>query len=753
MSPLNLDDAATLLMQLEATDVTDLALLRDALTDLAFENRVPLQAQPHVARAARVLGSIVNGTAADVQAAVVEVGQAIEEAMQASENRLAADAALTAPATATSVGGTTDTVGADGVATSAAPEPAVAWTEPAPMPAPTPIAVTHGPLVDQLPDDADRDLLPDFITESVECVVHSEAALLQLEANPSDEEAVNTVFRAFHTVKGTSAFLGLSRIAAFAHEAESLLSRVRDKEIAYARGCADLSLRSADMLKALLAVVENALNGDGRMPVPDGYVELLEALAGYDPARDANGVTVPTRSTSDDIFSAADHATTAVAVSSNDLRLTTTAEPSLPQVQGTGSPAVPAAANNGASASNSADATIRVRTDRLDRLIDMVGELVIAQSMIAGDEGFSNGAQRDLLRKVTHAGKIVRELQDLSMSMRMVPLRPTFQKLARVVRDTATKAGKTVQFVTEGDEVEIDRTMVDRLGDPLVHMVRNAVDHGVEPPHERTANGKPSLGVVRLHAYHASGNVVVELIDDGRGLHRDKIVKKAIEKGLIESDKGMTDSEVFNLIFAPGFSTAEKVTDISGRGVGMDVVRRNLEAIRGRIDITSAPGKGTIFAIRLPLTLAVTDGMLVKVGGERFIVPLTHIHMSFRPEPSMLSTVVGKGEMVLLRGELMPVVRLHRLFEVPNAVESPLEGLLMIVGDGHKRTALLVDELLGQQQVVAKALGDGLGKVEGVSGGAILGDGRVGLILDVNETLALAQTVEAVAPRRERDAA
>ena len=215
----------------------------------------------------------------------------------------------------------------------------------------------------------------------------------------------------------------------------------------------------------------------------------------------------------------------------------------------------------------------------------------------------------------------------------------------------------------------------------------------------------------------------------------------------------MTDSEVFNLIFAPGFSTAEKVTDISGRGVGMDVVRRNLEAIRGRIDITSAPGKGTIFAIRLPLTLAVTDGMLVKVGGERFIVPLTHIHMSFRPEPSMLSTVVGKGEMVLLRGELMPVVRLHRLFEVPNAVESPLEGLLMIVGDGHKRTALLVDELLGQQQVVAKALGDGLGKVEGVSGGAILGDGRVGLILDVNETLALAQTVEAVAPRRERDAA
>jgi two-component system chemotaxis sensor kinase CheA len=669
--------------------------------------------------------------------------------MKASENRAAAGADPVAHAMAASVGGATAKAGAEGTVATAAPEAAA----PEPAPAPAPIGATRGPLVDQLPDDADRDLLPDFITESGECVVNSEAALLQLEANPSDEEAVNTVFRAFHTVKGTSAFLGLARIAAFAHEAESLLSRVRDKEIAYTRGCADLSLRSADMLKELLSVVEHALNGDGRMPVPDGYVELLDALAGYDPARDADGVAVPTRSESDDIFPAADHDTTAVAVTSGDLRLATTAEPSLPQVQGTASTAVSAAANNSATASSSADATIRVRTDRLDRLIDMVGELVIAQSMIAGDDGFSNGAQHELLRKVTHAGKIVRELQDLSMSMRMVPLRPTFQKLARVVRDTATKAGKTVQFVTEGDEVEIDRTMVDRLGDPLVHMVRNAVDHGVEPPHERTANGKPSLGVVRLHAYHASGNVVVELIDDGRGLHRDKIVKKAIEKGLIESDKGMTDSEVFTLIFAPGFSTAEKVTDISGRGVGMDVVRRNLEAIRGRIDITSVPGKGTTFAIRLPLTLAVTDGMLVKVGGERFIVPLTHIHMSFRPEPSMLSTVVGKGEMVLLRGELMPVVRLHRLFDVPNAVESPLEGLLMIVGDGHKRTALLVDELLGQQQVVAKALGDGLGKVEGVSGGAILGDGRVGLILDVNETLALAQTVEAGAPRRERDAA
>ncbi len=770
MSPLNLDDAATLLMQLEATDLADLAVLRDALTDLAFENRVPLRAQPHVARAARVLGTIVNGSAADVQGAFAEAGQAIEEAMKASESAGAQAIGLdrVANAVSSSVSGAASIPLAAGATASHyddgndSPDSGVALQEPAAaghgvspalremLQASTPASLVTVPPAspvstvaqdtadaqhDRLPDDADRDLLPDFITESGECVTNSEAALLQLEANPTDEEAVNTVFRAFHTVKGTSAFLGLARIAAFAHEAESLLSRVRDKEITYTQGCADLSLRSVDMLKELLSSVESALSGDGHLPLPAGYFELVEALKAYDPARDANGVVLSTGTGgADEIFPSA-----ARDVSEADVH------------PASGPVAGPAAARK--SDNSSADATIRVRTDRLDRLIDMVGELVIAQSMIAGDESIDSGTQHELLRKVTHAGKIVRELQDLSMSMRMVPLRPTFQKLARVVRDTATKAGKTVQFVTEGDDVEIDRTMVDRLGDPLVHMVRNAVDHGVEPPHERTANGKNATGIVRLHAYHASGNVVVELVDDGRGLHRDKIVKKAIEKGLIETDKGMTDSEVFNLIFAPGFSTAEKVTDISGRGVGMDVVRRNLEAIRGRIDITSAPGKGTTFSVRLPLTLAVTDGMLVRVGDERFIIPLTHIHMSFRPEPSMLSTVVGKGEMVLLRGELMPIIRLHRLFDVPNAVQSPLEGLLMIVGDGRKRSALLVDDLLGQQQVVAKALGDGLGKVEGVSGGAILGDGRVGLILDVNETVNLAQTAEVPAARRDRDAA
>jgi two-component system chemotaxis sensor kinase CheA len=249
---------------------------------------------------------------------------------------------------------------------------------------------------------------------------------------------------------------------------------------------------------------------------------------------------------------------------------------------------------------------------------------------------------------------------------------------------------------------------------------------------------------VRLSAQHAGGSVVVSLSDDGRGLDRERIARKAVEKGLIESDRGMTDAEVYALIFAPGFSTAETLTDVSGRGVGMDVVKRNIDKVRGRIEIASVLGQGTTFTVRLPLTLAVTDGMLVRVGSERYVVPTTNIHMSFRPEPGMLHTVGGRGEVVTLRGEVMPVVRLHALFGIADAERDPARAILMLVGDGERKTALLVDELLGQHQVVVKTLGDGVGRVPGVAGGAILGDGRVGLIVDVGEIVALAERGEAL---------
>lgn len=715
MIPISLNDAVSLLMQLEVTDTGDLTVLRDTLTALAFENRVSSTAQPHVARAARLLGAIVDGTAIDASNDLREVSEALDIALNSSDMSPVESAApiTVVPDSKSSKrtgGKTKPRASAKPRAAKAAPPPTeiasiaaanvaniVARLEdvdifPRVDAASVANAQTRVAVGESLPADSDMSLLRDFLNEAAEYIAASEVALLTLEGNPHDAEGVNTVFRAFHTVKGTAAFLGLTHIAEFAHEAESLLMRVRDREINYAPGCADLSLRSIDMLKALLGAVEDAVATDGSLVQPRGYDALIVALNSYDPAADAKSISL--------------------ASASEDA----------PRAQ---------------RAETVVDATIRVRTDRLDRLINMVGELVIAQTMIAGDEHMTHSQQPDLMRKVSHAVKIVRELQELSMSMRMVPLRSTFQKLARVVRDTASKVGKQVQFSTAGEDVEIDRNLVDILADPLVHMVRNAVDHGIEQPDERDRAGKSRTGSVRLSAYHSSGNVVVDLIDDGGGLHRDRIANKAIEKGLIESDRGMSDSEVFNLIFAPGFSTAEKVTDISGRGVGLDVVRRNLELIRGRLEIVSAPGKGTTFSLRLPLTLAVTDGMLVRVGAERFVIPLTQIQMSFRPEPSMLSTVVGNGEMVQLRGQLMPIVRLHKMFSVRDAIENPLAALLVIVGDGAQRSALMVDELLGQQQVVAKPLGDALGRIPGFSGGAILGDGRVGLILDVRETMSL----------------
>ena len=688
MIPTSLDDAVALLMQLEVTDTGDLTVLQEALVTMAFENRVSSAQQPHVARAARLLGTITNGSSTNALADLGSVSAALDQALNARVVNDANAHVRAAP-------------GKSQTKSRAKPRtknPAKSRAQPAViantidnsvverLPEPRTIAG------ESLPDDADLSLLRDFLSEAGEYIAASEVALLTLEANPREFEAVNTVFRAFHTVKGTAAFLGLAHIAEFAHEAESLLMRVRDRQINYGPACADLALRSVDMLKSLLGAVEDALVGDGLLLHPSGYHALMTALDEYNPAVDCESLqTAP-----------ASDAPSRVA------RVESTTE-----------------------------ATIRVRIDRLDRLINMVGELVIAQTMIAGDPHMAGAQSPELTRKVNHAGKIVRELQELSMSMRMVPLRSTFQKLARVVRDTASKVGKSVQFTTDGDDVEIDRNLVDILADPLVHMVRNAVDHGIEQSDDRDRAGKSRTGSVRLSAYHSSGNVVVDLIDDGGGLHRDRIVDKAIENGLIESDRGMTDNEVFNLIFAPGFSTAENVTEISGRGVGLDVVRRNLELIRGRLEITSTAGAGTTFSLRLPLTLAVTEGMLVRVGVERFVIPLTQIHMSFRPEPSMLSTVVGQGEMVLRRGVLMPIVRLHRTFSVQGAIENPLAALLVIVGDGAQRTALMVDELLGQQQVVAKPLGEALGRIPGFSGGAILGDGRVGLILDVRETMSL----------------
>ncbi len=608
-----------------------------------------------------------------------------------------------------------------------------------------------------LPADADLELLGEFVTESREFIAEAESALLSLEVDPEKMEAVNTVFRAFHTIKGTSGFLGLKALTELAHHAESLLSKVRNREIHFSGGYADLALRSIDTLKSLVEQVDQATRGKS-MVLPPGYMDLLKLLkraeheqfaetipeAPAEPMRIGDILVASHKADREKVDEVAarqgDEPIGVALVRSKAASLTDVAKALRAQ-------------QRIAAGEKSAESTVRVRTERLDRLIDMVGELVIAQSMVAQDVTVNDGAHHDLGKKISHAGKIVRELQDLSMSMRMVPFRATFQKTARVVRDLARKSGKIVEFEVKGEDTEIDRNMVDLITDPLTHMVRNSVDHGIEAPDEREKLGKPRSGLIGVKAFHSGGNVVVELSDDGRGLDRDKIIRKALEMGLIESDKGLADVDVYNLIFSPGFSTAAEVTDVSGRGVGLDVVKRNVEALRGRIEITSTPGVGCKFSLRLPLTLAITDGMQVKVGEEYYIVPTVNIQVSFRPSSSALFTVAGRGELVMLRGELMAMFRLHRLFDVKGAVEDPTKGLLVVVGDGNRRCALLVDELLGQQQVVAKSLGRGLGKVQGISGGAILGDGKVGLILDTMEIVSLARQITSGVERAELEAA
>jgi two-component system chemotaxis sensor kinase CheA len=320
----------------------------------------------------------------------------------------------------------------------------------------------------------------------------------------------------------------------------------------------------------------------------------------------------------------------------------------------------------------------------------------------------------------------------------MIPLKGTFQKMARLVRDLGKKAGKSVQFVSDGEDTEIDRNMVEVLNDPLVHMIRNSCDHGVETAEDRVAAGKEPTGTVQLRAYHSAGNVVIELIDDGKGLDKDRILQKAIDKGVVDPGRELNDTEIFNLIFAPGFSTAEKITDVSGRGVGMDVVKKNIESIRGRIEVNSWKGQGTTVTLRLPLTMAITDAMLLRVGSERYLLPTVSIEQSFRPEKGAVSTVTGRGEMVMLRGELLPVFRLHQMYDVDDAITDTDTALLIAIESEGKRCALMVDELLGQHQVVIKTLGTTLKNIPGVAGGAILGDGRVGLILDAAGLMQLA---------------
>jgi two-component system chemotaxis sensor kinase CheA len=396
-------------------------------------------------------------------------------------------------------------------------------------------------------------------------------------------------------------------------------------------------------------------------------------------------------------------------------------------------PATPAAtpprAEKAAGAAESS--TLRVSVDKVDQLINLVGELVITQAMLAqNSKGIDNALHQQLTSGLADLERNTRDLQEAVMSIRMIPMSLVFNRFPRMLRDLASKLGKKVELVQVGEATELDKGLVEKITDPLTHLVRNSCDHGIEMPADRLAKGKPETGTITLIASHQGGSIVIEVRDDGRGLNREKLIKKARERG-IDAPDSMTDQEVYGLIFAPGFSTADQVTDVSGRGVGMDVVKKNITALGGTVEIDSAEGYGMTVRVRLPLTLAIMDGMSVGVGEEVYILPLSSVVESFQVQAGMIKTIGGSGRVVDVRDEYMPVVDLERVFDVPRFDFEHVSNIMVVVEAEGGRVALLVDELLGQQQVVVKNLESNYRKVDDVSGATIMGDGRVALILDI----------------------
>jgi two-component system chemotaxis sensor kinase CheA len=582
----------------------------------------------------------------------------------------------------------------------------------------------------------DPELIGDFILESREHLTGIELQLLTLDQDPANSEALHATFRGFHTIKGMAGFLDLDAVRDLAHEVETVLDLARNNKLAITSTIIDRILESKDYLNIWMTELEAMLQ-TGKTPVAPPAEQLLDAIRALvtgDPGASAQSPAPglekmaeaqPEAQAEASLAATGDLAALAREVTaqrpSGDPPAENPAE--LPAIESPEATKTSEARPSGARA-------IKVDTAKLDYLVDMVGEMVISQSLVRHDPDLAMGVKPRLARNLSQLARITDDIQRTAMSMRMIPVGQLFQKTSRLVRDLSRKAGKQVELELTGEETELDRNIVEELADPLMHMVRNSVDHGIESPEERVRAGKPPMARVTLKAGHQAGHIVIQISDDGRGLPREKILRKAREKGLISADAELAESEIFALIFHPGFSTADKITDVSGRGVGMDVVRKQVQKLRGRIDVISKAGEGTTFLLKLPLTLAIIDGLVVGVGDQRYIIPLFAVREMLQPAEEAISTIHGRQEMAMVRGMLLPVIRLHQRFQVQPRYQHPWESLLIVSECGSKLFCLMVDELIGKQEVVIKSLGEGMTNIPGVAGGAILGDGRVGLILD-----------------------
>jgi two-component system chemotaxis sensor kinase CheA len=550
-----------------------------------------------------------------------------------------------------------------------------------------------------------------FFEEVSEHLAGLEDGLLQLESRPQDDELIHGIFRAAHSIKGTGGALGFTEVAGFTHHVETVLDQMRQRQLSTTSERIELLLKATDALSSLI----DAAKGD--CAPPDNLDELVESLRRQ-------------------IMPEGEVSASVILEESSEALILFDNEPAAPLPTVAASPAAGGEPTRAKSA-NQAE-SIRVSVAKVEELINLVGELVIANSMVQQAYADESGDAQSLQEAIAAMDLTTQQLQEQVMAVRMMPIANVFRRFPRIVRDLASTLGKNVILETSGEETELDKQVIEEVSDPLTHLIRNAVDHGLETPAQRIAAGKPAEGRIHLRAFHEGGNVVIEIADDGAGINAQRVRQKAIDRGLIAADAVMTDEETNQLIMLPGFSTAEKITDVSGRGVGMDVVKRNVEALNGSISIRSTQGKGSCFRIRLPLTMAILDGLAMRLGNDVYVLPLLSVVESLRPEPKHIVHIAERGELVMVRGEPLPLIYTHRLFNVSGEPTNPCDGLVVIVEHQGRKYGIVVDELIGQLQVVMKSLEANYERVDGVSGATILGDGRIAMIVDIAGLVRLA---------------
>lgn len=562
----------------------------------------------------------------------------------------------------------------------------------------------HGPPIEHptgikhpesLPAHLDMNLFAEYLSLQTPFLEKMESLIMSLEQT-RDQNALAELKRLLHTQKGEAGFLNLKEVETLCHAAEDLLE-------------GNEPLEHTEFLFSALDWIRHAYawyKGEAKSQPPpiDELLKLKSFVKAAKATFTADGIAMVTKG---------DH---------EKIKLE-------PQI-----------GSKSATVVSQIKESILVDTERLDKIINMIGELVIAESMVIQSREIRQIQSQELNRHLAQMDKITRELQETGLSLRMVPIRSTFQKMSRLIRDISKKSGKSIECVMSGEETELDKTLVDKIGEPLLHIIRNAADHGIEHAADQRINsGKPKNGTIWIRAFHKSGNIQIEIEDDGRGLNKASIMKKAKELGLAFSESRLSDHDIHNLIFEPGFSTSEEVTDLSGRGVGMSVVKTTIESLRGHVDVQTVEGKGTTFIIKIPLTLAIIDGMIVRTGNDRFIIPTHSIVSSNKIEPDNITTVVNQGDMILVLDHLIPLYNLSVLLHIRERGECGTSPLMVVVESGNRRIALGVDELIGKQQIVIKSLGESMKNIPGISGAAIMADGKVGLIIDVDKIAAPSQ--------------